>query len=62
MGIGAIGPGIGEGFTAQKAVTWVGRNEAVTSTLTRTMLVGQAVAESTGIYAMVIALIMIFVL
>ncbi|MFZ3048337.1 MAG: hypothetical protein WA151_20685 [Desulfatirhabdiaceae bacterium] len=29
--------------------------------LTRTMLVGQAVAESTGIYSMVIALIMIFV-
>jgi ATP synthase F0 subunit c len=61
MGIGAIGPGIGEGFTAQKDVIWVGRNEAVTPTLTRSMLVGQAVAESTGIYAMVIALIMIFV-
>lgn len=62
MGVGAIGPGIGEGFTAQKAVEWVGRYEEVTPILTRSMLVGQAVAESTGIYSMVIALIMIFVI
>ena len=62
MGLGAIGPGIGEGFTAQAAVKWVGRNEEATPILFRTMLVGQAVAESTGIYALVISLVMIFVL
>jgi ATP synthase F0 subunit c len=61
MGIGAIGPGIGEGFAGQSAVKWIARNEEGTATLTRSMLVGQAVAESTGIYALVISLILIFV-
>jgi len=62
MGIGAIGPGIGEGFTAQSAVRWIARSEASTAQLTRNMLVGQAVAESTGIYALVISLVLIFVI
>lgn len=62
MGIGAIGPGIGEGFTAQSAVRWIARSESSTAQLTRSMLVGQAVAESTGIYALVIALVLIFVI
>ena len=61
MGIGAIGPGIGEGFTARSAVGWIARNQTATADLTRIMLVGQAVAESTGIYALVISLILIFV-
>ena len=62
MGIGAIGPGIGEGFTAGSAVSWIARNEDATGDLTRIMLVGQAVAESTGIYSLVIALLLIFVM
>ncbi|MBU0995691.1 MAG: ATP synthase F0 subunit C [Proteobacteria bacterium] len=61
MGIGAIGPGIGEGLTGQQAIRWIGRNEEATPIITRTMLVGQAVSESTGIYSLVIAFIMIFV-
>ncbi len=62
MGIGGIGPGIGEGVTAQAAVKWIARNESSIAEITRNMLVGMAVAESTGIYAMVISLILIFVL
>lgn len=61
MGIGAIGPGIGEGFTAKSAVNWIARNSEATAEITRVMLVGQAVAESTGIYSLVIALVLIFV-
>ncbi|OQX60589.1 MAG: F0F1 ATP synthase subunit C [Desulfococcus sp. 4484_241] len=61
MGIGAIGPGIGEGYTASAAIKWTGRNEKGAGVITRTMLVGQAVSESTGIYSLVIAFIMIFV-
>ena len=61
MGIGAIGPGIGEGFTARSAVDGIARNESATTDLTRVMLVGQAVAESTGIYSLVVALVLIFV-
>ena len=62
MGFGAIGPGIGEGFAAGKACEGVSRNPEEASLITRTMLVGQAVSESTGIYSLVIALILIFVL
>jgi F-type H+-transporting ATPase subunit c len=62
MGIGAIGPAIGEGVCAQSAVTWIARNSEQAGVLSRTMLVGMAVAESTGIYSMVISLILIFVI
>ena len=61
MGFGAIGPGVGEGITAAKACEAIGRNPREAGLLTRTMLVGQAVAESTGIYSLVIALLLIFV-
>ncbi len=62
MGIGAIGPGVGEGFTARSAVSWVARSPDMVAEITRVMLVGQAVAESTGIYSLVIALVLIFVI
>lgn len=62
MGIGAIGPGIGEGFTARSAVAWIARNQESAAEITRLMLVGQAVAESTGIYSLVISLVLIFVI
>jgi ATP synthase F0 subunit c len=61
MGIGAIGPAIGEGFAGRSAVEWIARNQKHIADLTRLMLVGQAVAESTGIYSLVIALVLIFV-
>jgi F-type H+-transporting ATPase subunit c len=62
MGVGAIGPGIGEGLTASSAVDQVGKNQNNSAELVRTMLVGQAVSESTGIYSLVIALVLIFVM
>ncbi len=61
MGFGAIGPGVGEGITASKACEGVARNPKEAGLITRTMLIGQAVAESTGIYSLVIALLLIFV-
>lgn len=61
MGLGAIGPGVGEGFVAGKACEAMGRNPEEAGLLTRTMLIGQAVSESTGIYALVIALLLLFV-
>ena len=61
MGIGAIGPGVGEGFAAGKACEGIARTPEEAGVLTRTMLVGQAVSESTGIYSLVIALLLIFV-
>ena len=61
MGIGAFGPGLGEGIVAAKACEAIGRNPREAGLLTRTMLVGQAVSQSTAIYAMVISLVLIFV-
>ncbi len=61
MGFGGIGPGIGNGMTAEGAVRWVARNLDAAGALTRTMLVGQAVSQSTAIYAMVVALVLVFV-
>jgi len=61
MGFGAIGPGIGEGFAAGKACEGIARRPEEAGLLTRTMLIGQAVSESTGIYSLVIALLLLFV-
>lgn len=61
MGLGAIGPGVGEGYAAGKACEAIGRKPEEAGLLTRTMLVGQAVSESTGIYSLVVALLLIFV-
>ncbi|MCC6145783.1 MAG: ATP synthase F0 subunit C [Candidatus Hydrogenedentes bacterium] len=61
MGFGAIGPGVGEGYTAGKACEAISRTPHEAGLLTRTMLIGQAVAESTGIYSLVVSLLMLFV-
>lgn len=60
MGFGAIGPGVGEGYAAGKACEGVSKRPEESALLTRTMLIGQAVSESTGIYSLVIAIILIF--
>ncbi len=61
MGVGAIGPGIGEGIASSGGVRAIARNDEHMGVIVRSMLVGMAVAESTAIYSMVIALVMIFV-
>jgi F0F1-type ATP synthase membrane subunit c/vacuolar-type H+-ATPase subunit K len=48
-------------MTAEGAVRWVARQLDHSGELMRTMLVGQAVAQSTAIYAMVVSLVLIFV-
>lgn len=58
--IAGLGPGIGQGYAAGKAVEAVGRQPEARGDITTTMLLGQAVAESTGIYSLVIAIILIF--
>ena len=61
MGFGAIGAAIGEGYTAAKANLAVSRNPNLSGDIFKNMLVGQAVSESTGIYSLVIALLLLFV-
>ena len=61
MGIGAIGPGIGEGNAVGKALEGMARQPETAGTLRSTMIMGCAIAETTGIYALVISILLIFV-
>lgn len=61
MGIGAVGPAIGEGNAVAKSCEAVGRQPEAKSAVTSTMIMGCAVAETTGIYSLVIAILLIFV-
>ena len=58
--IAGVGPGIGQGFAAGKAAAAVGGQPGGQGAITSTMLFGCAVAESTGIYGLVVALILLF--
>lgn len=58
--IAGIGPGIGQGFAAGKGAEAVGRQPEAQGDIIRTMLLGAAVAETTGIYGLIIALILLF--
>lgn len=58
--IAGIGPGIGQGFAAGKGAEAVGRQPEAQGDIIRTMLLGAAVAETTGIYGLVVALILLF--
>ena len=52
---------IGQGFAAGKAVEAVGRQPEAINEIRSTLLLGDALAETTGIYGLVIAIILIFV-
>lgn len=58
--IAGIGPGIGQGIAAGHAASAVGRNPGARGNITTTMLLGQAVAETTGIYGLFVAIILLF--
>lgn len=59
--IAGIGPGVGQGIAAGHAASAVGRNPGAKSDITSTMLLGQAVAETTGLYGLLIGIILLFV-
>ncbi len=59
--IAGIGPGIGEGNAVASACEAIGRQPESKSEVTSTMILGCAVAETTGLYALIIAILLIFV-
>ncbi len=59
--IAGIGPGVGQGIAAGHAAAAVGRNPGAKSDITSTMLLGQAVAETTGLYGLLVAILLLFV-
>ncbi len=58
--IAGLGPGIGEGYCGGKAVEAVGRQPEASGIVTRTMIIGDALAETTGLYALLIAILLMF--
>ena len=61
MGIGAIGPAIGEGHAVGCALEGMARQPEMANTLRTNMILGCAITESTGIYSLVISLLLLFV-
>jgi len=60
MGIGAIGPGIGEGNAVGKALEGMARQPETASTLRTNMILGCAITETTGIYSLLISFLILF--
>jgi F-type H+-transporting ATPase subunit c len=61
MGLGAIGPGIGIGLIGSKAMEAMGRNPEAAGVVQTNMILSIAFAESIGIFALVVALLVKFV-
>lgn len=58
--IAGIGPGVGQGIAAGFGASAVGRNPGAKGNIMSTMLLGQAVAETTGLYGFAVAIILLF--
>lgn len=61
IGLGAIGPAIGIGLLAGKAMEAIGRNPEAEGKIRTNMILAIAFAEAIAIYALVVALIIKFV-
>ncbi|HCV00051.1 MAG: ATP synthase F0 subunit C [Dehalococcoidia bacterium] len=62
MGLGALGPAIGIGMLVGKAMEALGRNPEASATIQTNMILGVAFAEAIGIYALLTAIIIAFVI
>lgn len=58
--IAGIGPGVGQGYAAGQGAAAVGRNPGAKGNIMSTMLLGQAVAETTGLYGFAVAIILLY--
>ena len=60
MGIGAIGPAIGEGNAVSKALEGMARQPEAAGNLRTNMILGCAITETTGIYSLLISFLILF--
>ena len=60
MGLGAIGPALGEGNAVGKALEGMARQPETSPTLRTNMILGCAITETTGIYSLLIAFLLLF--
>jgi F-type H+-transporting ATPase subunit c len=61
IGVAALGTGIGQGNAIKGAVEGISRNPSAAGKISTTMIIGLALIESLAIYALVVALILLFV-
>lgn len=61
IGLGAIGPGLGIGLLAGRAMEALGRNPEARGPIQQNMILALAFAEAIAIYALVVAVIIVFV-
>ncbi|MCY3883150.1 MAG: ATP synthase F0 subunit C [Dehalococcoidia bacterium] len=62
MGLGALGPAIGIGMLVGRAMEALGRNPEARAAIQTNMILGVAFAEAIGIYALLTAIIIAFVI
>ncbi|MDP8984818.1 MAG: F0F1 ATP synthase subunit C [Pseudomonadota bacterium] len=60
IGIGCMGPALGEGRAVAVALTSLAQQPDASATITRTLFVGLAMIESLAIYCFVVSMILIF--
>ena len=60
MGLGAMGPSLGQGFIGGKACESIGKKPENANAIGRTMLVAMAFTESSSVYALLVSLILLF--
>ena len=60
MGIGAIGPALGEGNAVGKALEGMARQPETADNLRTNMILGCAITETTGIYSLLISFLILF--
>ncbi len=62
MGVGAIGPALGEGNAVSHALEGMARQPEAADNLRINMILGCAITETTGIYSLLIAFLILFAL
>lgn len=60
VAVGSLGPALGEARAAAEALKAIAQQPDEANLITRTLFVAMALIESTAIYALVVALILIF--
>jgi F-type H+-transporting ATPase subunit c len=61
VGLGAIGPGMGQGQAVRGACEGMARNPGMSGKLMTTMLLGLAIMEALAIYALVVVFMLLFI-
>lgn len=60
MGIGALGPSLGQGYVGGQACESISKNPESSKSIFNTMLIAMTFTETSSIYCLLIALLLLF--